>query len=56
MPVEKFTISRDDSVYECFPHLCRTKSGRIILTYRESNGHVAERLLPAHCSLQRRCR
>ena len=41
MPVEKFTISRDDSVYECFPHLCRTKSGRIILTYRESNGHVA---------------
>ncbi len=41
MPLEKFTISRDDSVYECFPHLCRTESGRIILTYRESNGHVA---------------
>ena len=39
--IEKFTISRDDSVYECFPHLCRTRSGRIILTYRESNGHVA---------------
>ena len=41
MAVEKFTISRDDSVYECFPHLCRTESGRILLTYRESNGHVA---------------
>jgi len=41
MTVEKFTISRDDSVYECFPHLCQTNSGRIILAYRESNGHVA---------------
>ena len=41
VPVEKFTISRDDTVYECFPHLCRTRSGRILLTYRESNGHVA---------------
>lgn len=41
MPVSKFTISRDDTVYECFPHLCRTRSGRILLAYRESNGHVA---------------
>lgn len=41
MPVEKFTISRDDSTYECFPHLCRSNSGRILLAYRESNGHVA---------------
>ncbi len=41
MPVTKFTISRDDSVYECFPHLCQTRSGRIIIAYRESNGHVA---------------
>ena len=41
MPVSKFTISRNDSVYECFPHLCRTRSGRILLAYRESNGHVA---------------
>ena len=41
MPVEKFTISRDDSIYECFPHLCRTGSGRILLAYRESDGHVA---------------
>ena len=41
MPIEKFTICRNDEVYECFPHLCRTRSGRILLTYRESNGHVA---------------
>ena len=51
MPVEKFTISRDDSVYECFPHLCRSRSGRILITYRESNGHVASefcRLIVRH--------
>ena len=41
MSIEKFTICRNDEVYECFPHLCRTRSGRILLTYRESNGHVA---------------
>lgn len=51
MSVEKFTISRDDSVYECFPHLCRTTTGRILLAYRESNGHVASefnRLIVRH--------
>ena len=41
MAVEKFTISRDDSVYEAFPDLCLTDSGRVLLVYRESNGHVA---------------
>ena len=41
MALEKFTISRDDGLYECFPHLCLTSSGRILLVYRESNGHVA---------------
>ena len=51
MAVKKFTISRDDSVYECFPHLCMTASGRILLAYRESNGHVASefcRLIVRH--------
>lgn len=37
--IEKSTISRDDSVYECFPSLTRLDSGRIILVYRESDGH-----------------
>ncbi|MBS11216.1 MAG: hypothetical protein CME19_06410 [Gemmatimonadetes bacterium] len=41
MPIQKFTISRDDAVYECFPYICLTTSGRILLVYRESNGHVA---------------
>ena len=41
MSVEKFTISRNDNIYEAFPHLCLTSSGRILLAYRESNGHVA---------------
>lgn len=51
MPIEKFTISRDDGAYECFPHLCRTSSGRILIAYRESNGHVASefcRLIVRH--------
>ncbi|MCL6518479.1 MAG: glycoside hydrolase [Armatimonadetes bacterium] len=39
--IEKFTISRDDSLYECFPSLARCNNGRIILTYRESDSHVA---------------
>ena len=41
MTLERFTVSRNDDVYEAFPHLCRTRAGRIILVYRESNGHVA---------------
>jgi len=40
--VEKFTISRDDSVYECFPSLTRCRNGRLILTYRESDSHAAK--------------
>ena len=41
MAIEKFTIARNDDIYECFPYICRSRTGRIILTYRESNGHVA---------------
>lgn len=40
--VEKFTISRDDSVYECFPSLARCRNGRLVLTYRESDSHAAK--------------
>src|ERR1035437_5322191 len=39
MNIEKFTISRDDSVYECFPSLTKLDGGRIVLVYRESDGH-----------------
>ena len=40
--IEKLTISRDDSTYECFPDVCRTDTGRLIITYRESDSHVAD--------------
>ena len=39
--IEKFSISRDDAIYECFPDVCMTDSGRLVLTYRESDGHSA---------------
>ncbi len=39
--IEKSTISRDDSTYECFPALARLASGRLVLTYRESDSHSA---------------
>lgn len=39
LDIERFTISRDDSVYECFPSLTRLDNGRIIIVYRESDGH-----------------
>ncbi len=39
--IQKSTISRDDSTYECFPSLARLKSGRIVLVYRESDSHMA---------------
>ena len=39
--MKTFTISRNDEVYECFPDLVLTPSGRLVLTYRESDGHVA---------------
>jgi len=42
MSVEKFTISRDDRTYECFPSLTRLTSSKIVLTYRESDSHKAK--------------
>ncbi len=39
--VKSFTISRDDSTYECFPSLTRCKNGRAVLVYRESDSHKA---------------
>lgn len=41
--IEKFTISRDDAIYECFPDVCRTATGRLIIVYRESEAHSAAR-------------
>jgi len=41
--VRRFIISRDDSVYECFPSLARCRDGRIVLVYRESDSHKAKK-------------
>ncbi len=40
--IERFTISRDDSTYECFPDVCETDTGRLIITYRESDSHSGD--------------
>ncbi|MGD9497550.1 MAG: sialidase family protein [Armatimonadota bacterium] len=39
--IERFTISRDDAIYECFPDVCRTATGRLIVVYRENDSHGA---------------
>jgi sialidase-1 len=41
MQIDKFTVSRNDGTYECFPSLTRLRNGRLVLTYRESDSHVA---------------
>ena len=41
--LEYITVSRDDGVYECFPDLLRTRSGRLLCTYRESESHGGRR-------------
>ena len=42
MPIEKFTISRNDSEYECFPSMTRLANGRTVIAYRESDAHIAK--------------
>jgi hypothetical protein len=36
----KFTISRSDNIYACFPDLARTPDGTLVCIYRESMGHM----------------
>lgn len=38
--MESFVVSRDDTVYECFPDVGRREDGRLLCVYRESEGHV----------------
>lgn len=33
MPVEKFTVSNDRSVYEAWPDLLQTESGKLICVF-----------------------
>lgn len=37
--IEKFTVSRDDGIYECFPDLALTDSGRLVCVFSQCNHH-----------------
>ena len=37
--MEKYIVSRDDSIYEAFPDLILTKTGRLICVYTECVHH-----------------
>ena len=39
MPIQKFTVSRDDSVYEAWPDLVQTDSGKLICIFTECEHH-----------------
>ncbi len=39
--IDKFTISRDESVYKAFADIAQTKDGVLVVTYRESMMHGA---------------
>lgn len=39
MAIRKFTVSRDDSVYEAWPDLVKTRSGRLICVFTECTHH-----------------
>jgi len=39
MLIKKFTVSRDDSVYEAWPDLALTKSGKLICVFSECKHH-----------------
>jgi hypothetical protein len=38
-PVQKFAINRDDSIYEVFPDVALTPSGKLICTFAECTHH-----------------
>ncbi len=42
MPIRKTSVARNDEVYECFPCLVKTDSGKLIAIYRESDSHGAQ--------------
>ena len=39
LAIDKFTVSRDDSLYEAFADIARTHDGTLVITYRESQMH-----------------
>ena len=39
MPIQKFTVSRDDSVYEAWPDVILTNGGKLICVFTECTHH-----------------
>jgi len=39
MPLQKFTVSRDDSIYHAWPDVVLCDSGKLICTFTECNAH-----------------
>ncbi len=37
--IQKFTISKDDSIYEAFPDVTLTQSGRLVCVFSECTHH-----------------
>ncbi len=37
--IEKFTVSRDDSIYEAFPDVALAVSGRLVCVFAECTHH-----------------
>lgn len=40
MAIEKFTVARDDSIYEAWPDVLQTESGKLICVFTECNHHL----------------
>ena len=40
MAIQKFTVSRDDSIYEAWPDLVQTDSGKLICLFSECRHHL----------------
>jgi len=39
MSIEKFIVSRDDSIYQDFPDVVLTKDGKLICVFMENTHH-----------------
>lgn len=40
MPIQKFSVSRDDTIYEAWPDLVQTESGKMICIFTECEHHL----------------
>ena len=40
MPIQKFVVSRDESIYEAWPDLIKTKNGKLLCVFTECKHHT----------------